>query len=480
MRAAPALGSLVSIVALAVAVVPAHAQSDPLDERHPADQPLGEGSTASRVDPSALPTEKVTLPNGLTVLLAPDARARFASVVVQYHAGTADEPDGLRGLAHLVEHVVSSHGKYAEHPLREVEAAGGCLFNAQTTLDNTLYFESVPPERLPTILWIESDRMGYAAEAVTEAAVDSERPIVDNEERDRNRDGPLGAVWSFSLRELVPDWHPYAGAADVPDLARLHAKDVAAFLRTWYSPSNATLAIAGRFDRAATLDAIQRYFGTLPATQVPARPALPEWTPPSVKLTVDAATTNDLVTLEWRTPSYGTKDDAALDLVATVLAGRGNERLQRTLVAKHLAVRVSAHQESLRRTSFFQIQATVAPGIDERPVVAAIQDAIDDIARSVDPAEVARARDLRRALTLENLESTWTRAAKLVSADAIGVQAGPGFDWGLARYDALEPADVSRAAAAWLSRAHRISTVVLADRRAPLRGVLEFREEGAP
>jgi zinc protease len=479
MRAAPVLSIAAFFVALALAfagaVVPAHAQST---EAEPADQPFEDHESGSKVDPSTLVTEKVTLPNGLIVLLAPDPRARFASVIVKYQAGTADEPDGLRGLAHMVEHVAAGHGKHATHPLRAIEAAGGCLYNAETTLDSTAYFESIPPERLGTVLWVEADRMGYAAEAVTEQAVDSERPIVANEERDRHHDGPLGAVASYSLRELVPPWHPYASSFEEPDLGHIHAKDVAAFLRTWYSPSNATLAIAGRFDRTATLEAIQRDFGTLPSTRVPARPALPAWSVPGVKLTIAAAAANDVVTLAWRTPPLGEKDDAALDLVAAVLAGRGNVRLQRTLLAKHLAVRVHARQESQRRVSFFEVQATVAPGIDERPVVVAIQQAIDDIARSVDPEEVALARDSSRALTLANLESTWTRASQLLSADAVGAQAGPGFDWGLGRYASLEPADVSHAAGTWLSPAHRVTTVVLADRRMPLRGVLEFREEG--
>jgi zinc protease len=95
--------------------------------------------------PFALPTEKLTLSNGLTVLLAPDPRARLASVVVSYRAGSADDPDGLRGLAHMVEHVAWLGGKYTAHRLQQLEAAGGCHFNAVATLDATSYFESIPP-----------------------------------------------------------------------------------------------------------------------------------------------------------------------------------------------------------------------------------------------------------------------------------------------------------------------------------------------
>jgi zinc protease len=94
--------------------------------------------------------------------------------------------------------------------------------------------------------------MGYAAEAVSEARVDSQRAAVANEARD-HFDTMLAAVGPFGARALFPDWHPYAGLADnEDDLRHIHASDVLAFLRTWYSPANATLAIAGAFDRASS------------------------------------------------------------------------------------------------------------------------------------------------------------------------------------------------------------------------------------
>jgi zinc protease len=221
---------------------------------------------ADALDPFALPVETITLSNGLTVLLAPDPHARLASVVVSYGAGSADEPDGLRGLAHMVEHLAEDSSRHTAHAPRRLQAAGGCHFNAVTSLDKTSYFESVPPERLETALWLESDRMGYAADAVTEARVDGERATVANEERDRHLDSALAAVGPFAMREIFPEWHPYAGVEDNDrDLRDIRAKDVLAFLRTWYSPSNATLAIAGAFDRDSTVEAVNRYFGSLPA-----------------------------------------------------------------------------------------------------------------------------------------------------------------------------------------------------------------------
>lgn len=435
---------------------------------------------AQTKDPFALTTEKLTLSNGLTLLLAPDPRSRLASVVVSYRAGSADDPDGLRGLAHMVEHVAWLGGKHTAHRLQQLEAAGVCHFNAVTTLDATSYFESIPPEHLSTVLWLESDRMGYAAEAVSEARVDGQRAAVANEARD-HFDTMLAAVGPFGARALFPDWHPYAGLADnEDDLRHIHASDVLAFLRTWYSPANATLAIAGAFDRDATIAAVNRYFGSLPSTALPARPALREWTPSAVTLIVAAPLGYDSVTLAWRTPLYGTSDDAALDLATGALAGAANTRFADSLVSAGLATTISATQSSGLEASVFFVQARVAPGADPGRVATVIQDTITDFAASTDAAEADRSRGLLRDSTLIGLETTWGRAGRLVAMDRIGVPIGPGFDWGLGRHASIGADAVRRAAATWLTRDHRVTTLIYSDRSAPFRGALLRREARTP
>ncbi len=430
------------------------------------------------VDPFSLPSEEIRLPNGLKVLLAPDPRARFASVVVSYAAGSADDPDGLRGLAHMVEHLVANRTKHVSDTMRSLEAAGGFRYNATTTLDATTYFESVPPERLATALWIESDRMGFAEDAVTEERVDSQRAIVENEERQKSRDGTLAALGSITMHEIFPDWHPYAALADdVTDTAHSRAKDVLAFIHTWYMPSNATLAIAGAFDRDATIDAITRYFGHLPSAPVPARPVLPTWVSPGSWLLVNAGEPRDGIVFAWRTPAYGSKDDAALDLAAAALAGPGNTRLTRALIATHLATGVSARQQSEREASVFYVQVGTAPGVDLDRVVRTIQDVIDELAQSATADETARASRMWRNRTLSALETSWGRASLLVAASKIGDEPGPTFDWGIGRRSALDQHDVGRAVGEWLEPWHRVVTVIIANQRAPNRGVLVHRDE---
>jgi zinc protease len=442
------------------------------------------GPTSARadpIDPFALPAEAMVLPNGLTVLLAPDPRARLATVMVSYAAGAADDPDGLRGLAHMVEHLLARRTKHVTDASRELERSGGCLFNATTTLDSTAYFESVPPERLATALWLESDRMGYGADAVREEDIKVERAVLANEDRDRNRDSELAAVRWLAMHELFPEWHPYApGADDANDIDGIRAKDVLAFLATWYMPSNATLAIAGAFDRDSTVALVRRYFGSLRSGRPPERPRLPEWRVPGVKLVVNAGTSQDGVLFAWRTPVYGSRDDAALDLMASALAGPGNERLTRVLIAPHLARYVRARQESHRRASFFTIEVTAEPGADLERIIAETQSTVDDLGRAANEAETARARDIWRVGSLTSLDAPWGRASRLVEWNAIGQLAGPRFDWGIERRASLSQSDLGRAAAKWLTPQGRVVTVILANRRAPLRGVLVERKQVDP
>ena len=439
---------------------------------------LPRGARAEGAHFPVLPTEEIRLANGLRVLLAPDPHAPLASVVVSYGAGSADDPNGKRGLAHLTEHLVFQATKHVASGSRTLENAGATWFNATTYVDTTRYFETVPPERLASVLWLESDRMGFAVDAVTDGAVAAERDVVRNEARDRTLDRTLASVDALTGKELFPAWHPYSvvGVEDA-DLDRVHAPDVRAFLRTWYGPGNASIAIAGRFDREATLALVRRYFESIPAVPAPERPSLPDWSAPSLELSVDASIPNDAVLLEWRTPAFGEPGDAALDLAATALAGSGNERLSRSLIATHLATAVSAEQVSRAQASWFLVYAVAAPGVTPAVLLHAIQDTINDFARSAAPSEMARAREVWRRESMNRLASPAGRAERLTSAAELHLKVGTTFDWGLARYEALRDEDIRRAVAQSLGLTHRLAIGEFANRHALRRGVVTGREE---
>jgi zinc protease len=415
------------------------------------------------------------------VLLAPDPSARLVSVTVSYAAGLADDPNGRRGLAHLVEHVVAERTKHIERTFRPLERAGGWRFNANTQPDATNYFESLPPERLETALWLESDRMGYAAEALTGESFASARELVRSEDRLHTIDGTLTTVATSIDHALYPDWHPYSSVSEgAADLDSIRADDVRAFIETWYSPRNATLAIAGRFDRDRTVALVKHYFESLPSPEVPVRPRLPPWTRRGVELAISAPVPSNQVLLAWRTPAYGEKDDAALDLAAVILAGAGNERFERTLVAQHLATTVLARQRSERDESVFWVIANAAPGAPPGALIDAIQKTIDEVGLDVTAAEVERARHMWRNEALRRLETPWGRGSRLVSLAKAGVEPEPSFDWGFRWYEGIGSPDVAKCVATWLREAHRVAATVFSSRGSPGRGTLVVRQEVTP
>ena len=433
--------------------------------------------TATPSSVTAPPAETIQLANGLRVLLAPDPSARLVSIVVSYAAGAADDPNGRRGLAHLAEHIVARRTQHIAHPMRTLESAGGWRFNATTSIDATTYFESIPPERLETALWLESDRMGYVAGCLTRTTLEEEREVVRIENRDRTVDGMLGTVWATVVHEMFPGWHPYSTANDgAADLDSIDERDVRAFLETWYTPRNATLAVAGRFDREATLALIRRYFEALPSAAPPSRPALPKWETPAMQLAVTAAVPGSQVLVAWRTPALGEKDDAALDLAAAMLSGRGNARLERSLVATQLATAVQARQKSQRRESVFYIRATLAPGASPEELAQAVQATINGLARDVTAVELERSKRLWRDAAAASIETPWGRASRLVTLAKLGAKSGPEFDWGFERYEGIGVSDVATAVSKWLGPAHRIAMSIVADRAAPRSGSLVARD----
>lgn len=420
------------------------------------------------------PAESLHLSNGLRVLLAPDPGARLVSIAVSYATGAADDPNGRRGLSHLATRVAARRTRHVADVMRTLEAAGGWSIGASTSLDTTTYAESVPPERLETALWVESDRMAYRADAIEPKTFLAERELVRGGDRWHTVDGTVTSAWASLQHELYPDWHPYSAANDgAVDLDDIRPDDVRAFLDTWYVPGNATLAIAGRFDRDATLALVKRYFETLPSVEPPARPKLPQWSTPSMLLALSAPILSDQIVLAWRTPAFGEREDAALDLAGILLA----EHLQRTLVAAHRATVVQVRQKSARDESIFYVTANVAPRVTPSLLIGDIQAAIDELAAGASPEEMAHARDRLRYSARASMETTWGRARRLVSLARTGIEPGPGFDWGFGQYDRIHEADLARAVTTWLGPAHRVVTALIADSGAPREGSLLVRDE---
>jgi zinc protease len=217
------------------------------------------------------------LNNGLRVVLSEDSRLPLVSVVVVYGAGSIREQRGQIGLAYLMENLMFQ-GSENVGPLQHlnfVQKTGGEL-NANTTLDKTLFYETLPSNQLALALWLESDRMRSLA--INRQAV--ERTKMDLLETHRRRLATEPYLESYSVFDtyLYPDFpygHPLIGTGE--DLKNLTEADVRAFAASYYVPANAVLSIVGDIQIAKTKEFVSRYFDSIPPGNSVPTPPLPRF-----------------------------------------------------------------------------------------------------------------------------------------------------------------------------------------------------------
>src|SRR5262245_42314536 len=271
------------------------------------------------------------LPNGLHVILHEDHTVPLVTVNVCYHVGSAREKTGRTGFAHLFEHLMfmgSKHAPYGDFD-KLLEAAGGNN-NASTTEDRTNYYIDAPSNALDLALFLESDRMGYLLDVVTEQMVNGQRDVVKNERRQSYENAPYGMADPKIYELMYPKNHPYhwpvIGYMD--DLTAASAEDVREFFRKYYAPQNASLVVAGDINSAEARKRIEYWFGdvkrgkSVDPIEVP-----PVAIPGIVKETLTDQVQLPRLYLAWPTPALYAPGDAELDVAASVLAGGKNSRL---------------------------------------------------------------------------------------------------------------------------------------------------------
>jgi len=410
--------------------------------------------------------EKLTLPNGLTLILHEDHSTPIVVATTWYHVGSGDEKPGRTGFAHLFEHLMFlgsqnvPQGQFDKW-LEEVGADN----NGSTTFDRTNYYEQLPSNALPLALWLDADRMGNLLPVMTQAKLDLQRDVVKNERRQRYDNVPYGRANETILAALFPQGHPYhwPPIGSMVDLTAASLDDVKEFFRTYYAPNNATLVIAGDFNRDSAVTWVNRYFARIPrGPQVPAPPAIPSFTVPrDTFLVMEDKVTLPRLYQTWHSVKLFHPDDAVLDVLADVLAGDKNSRLYKRLVFDmQVAQDVNAGQASLRRDGYFQITVTPKPGQTPSRMAALVAEEIGKIVREgVTPRELARSLNSRRASFLDQLASVLGKADQLASYD---YTAGtPDFvQQDLARYEKVTAADVQRVAATYLNQPKVVLTVV--------------------
>jgi zinc protease len=431
---------------------------------------LGSPSSAQPPAPLQVAYTQFTLPNGLHVILHEDHSVPVVTVNVWYHVGSAREREGRTGFAHLFEHLMfmgSGHVKPGAFD-ESLEGAGGSN-NGSTEYDRTNYWINVPSNAIELALFLESDRMGYLLDTMTPKTVDAQRDVVKNERRQNVENTPYGTAESVTLGEMLyPGGHPYHWPVIgyMPDLTAASYDDVVAFFKTFYAPANASLVVAGDIEPVSTRKLVEKWF-----SDVKAGPSVEPMTIPGVRLTgVQKQTITDRVQLPrlylaWLTPRRFEPGDAALDVVADVLAGGKNSRLYKRLVYDmQIAQSVSAGQSSQALSSYFLVEVTPRPGHALEELQKVIDEEIAKLQNETpSEREVQRALNQIEASFYNRMERVGGFSGKAEQMNAYYTSTGnpDWFNEDLARYRALSPSDVRAAAEAFLPAARRIELTVV-------------------
>ncbi len=416
-----------------------------------------------------------TLPNGMRVVYSPQPSTARVAVWVSWSVGASADPDGYHGLAHFLEHMLfqgTRHVRPGEFA-RRLQRAGAFDLNGMTGRDSTDYFEVVPAEQLPLALWLESDRIAFGPDAFTQSAVDAERRAVLNEFAVREGGVRGGSSYRFLSHALFPVGHPYHDVGDLgDDLAVITPDHLAWFFQTYYTPSNATLIIAGDFDVPAVEPLVASLFGTIGGGAAPTRPDVPRPVPPGgerrVRVLANVTTTS--VVIAWNTPPFFEPGDAALDVLGELLAGDDSSVLYQRLVRSGLARGVSATQASMAHGSRFAIGISMNQGSPIAAVLPVVENALAEVRHGqIDPEALDEARMRWVQRTLAGADDPLTRAAAM-SRYAAYWGDPDGFARDAERYRGLTLADLRRAARRWLGPNARVVESVEYRRGAPLGG----------
>lgn len=326
--------------------------------------------------------EKYRLSNGLEVILHEDHSDPIVSVAILFNVGSNREKPGRTGFAHFFEHMLfqSSENVGKGNFFKIINELGG-EFNGGTWNDGTVYYEVLPKDALERILWMESDRMGYMINTVTEAVLENEKQVVKNEKRQRVDNQPYGHTNYVIDKAIYPADHPYNWQVigSLQDLQAATIDDVKEFYEKWYGANNATMVIAGDISKPEVKQLIERYFG-----EIPSRPEVEPIQPRPGQLTQTVSLMHEdnfaqlpELRMTWPSVQEGHPDNYALSYLGELLSSGKRAPLYKVLVEeREIAPSVAAYNNALQVAGKFSIVARSHAGKDLDEAHAAINEAL--------------------------------------------------------------------------------------------------------
>jgi zinc protease len=379
--------------------------------------------TQAAVRPPRLNYTTTTLPNGLKVVFLEDHSTPIVHLQMWYHVGSKNERPGRTGFAHFFEHMMFKGSKNVEpegHP-SYISSVGG-QSNAYTNEDATVFWETVPAQYLPLVLWLEADRM--ASLRIDEKAFKNEREVVKEERRMRIENQPYGR-----LQEIISDQtfvaHPYKHPVigSMKDLDSASVDDVREFFQTYYVPNNATAVVVGDFDSKEALGLVTQYLGRIPKSEKPVPRDIPK-EPAQIK--EKRVTLHD----EWPLPAVvvahhitfdGNPDSYPLHIASKILSDGQSSRIYRKLVyEKQIALAAFGGGNIIEDPNLFFAVAVVQPGKTTEDAINALIAELDRLRNEpISEAELQQAKNQFARDYILQRESNQSKAEQLGHAVVI-------------------------------------------------------------
>lgn len=287
---------------------------------------------------------KLTLDNGLKVILNKDKTTPIITVNILYNVGSRYEHPEKTGFAHLFEHLMFGGSVNIPHFDTPLENVGGDN-NAFTNTDITNYFLHIPKPNLETAFWLESDRMLDLA--FNEKSLEVQKNVVSEEFRQRYINQPYGDTMSY-LRKMVYQKHPYQWPTigkEISHIENATMDDVKDFYRRFYNPDNAILTLSGDIDEAVVIPMIEKWFGGIPNHHT-AHPELPKEPGQKEKRTTEVKKDipSHAIYKAWKMAPRNHPDYYTFDLISDILANGDSSRLfQSLLKEKKLFTNIDAY-----------------------------------------------------------------------------------------------------------------------------------------
>lgn len=376
---------------------------------------------------SSLPVNTHTLSNGLLVLTKEVHSAPVATCWVWYRVGARNEPSGLTGISHWVEHMLfKGTPSMPKGAFDRAIARNGGTFNGFTWIDFTAYFETLPADRIELGLQIESDRMINSLFEPDE--VESERTVIISElEGYANYPETwLDEAVKAAAFTVHPYHHPIIGYKS--DLLAMTRDDLYNHYQTYYMPNNAVLVLVGDFETEALLAQVEHYFGTLPSgPPLPKFHAVEPEPQGERRVTIRRPGPAEYVQIGYLAPDCHSADFAPMAVLDAVLSGakslsffssgaqtNRSARIYKALVETELASSAGSSYVPSHDPYLFELAATVRAGHSAAEVEAALLREIDKIQQEgISAEELARVSKQLRAQVAYGTESVTNQALAL-------------------------------------------------------------------